>query len=363
MRLLILSAEPLDIARGSGTAMAIAQLRRALSTSGVDAPVIVWNRAAPLLSLGGARIGTRRLPNLDYDAILGIDGVGWSAADALGLPFLALIKALFLGAADHERGLTRGRLRHLARREGEGARRADAVVVPSQFAADSVRQGYAVDAGRLCVIPEPFDAVTWRAQLPQRQRGGNRVLCVAHLYPRKRIIDLVLAWPLVRASRPDARLDIVGDGPELRHLARVTAGLDGCYMHGHVDHPQLAEFYARADSFCLPSAQETFGYAVVEAMATGLPLAIADAGALPELCTTAVCETVPWGAPRALADALLRSLTAENRTRAANINPQQVAALAPSSVARQLIELVEQVRDARQRRESGSVSRSAASSR
>src|SRR5205807_3237022 len=142
------------------------------------------------------------------------------------------------------------------------------------------------------VVAEPFDAEAWRAALPSRPRDGTRVLCVARLYPRKRVVDLVDAWPRVVAARPDARLDIVGGGPELSRLVERARRLPNCFLHGHVEYPDLLEFHARADAFCLPSAQETFGYAAVEAMASGLPLVVTDAGAFPELCAGAVAECV-----------------------------------------------------------------------
>jgi glycosyltransferase involved in cell wall biosynthesis len=299
-----------------------------------------------------------------YDAVLGVNGDGWAVAGDLMVPFVALIKALYADALRHERGLTRALLGVHARWEGEGARRADLVVTPSAYAAEMVVKHYAVAPARVHVIAEPFDAESWRTRLPQRPRNGTRVLCVAHLYPRKRIADLIDAWPVVQTRRPDARLDIVGDGPELRHLVRRAAGLDNCYLHGFTRHPDILEFYARADVFCLPSAQETFGYAAVEAMASGLPLVIADTGALAEVASGAVAEHVRAGDVRELAGALVRSLDAWVRARAAELNPRRAAMFAPQTFAANLVALVADGRSAfGQRRAGGSVSRSEGSRR
>lgn len=349
----IVSRGALDVAHGSGTAVAIARLRQALADAGVSAPVLgahaPWRQA---IAGPGAADGEDVTALREYQAILGVDGAGSSLGRVL--PFIALVKALYAGAIRHESRVSRVRLRSRVHEERAGARAADAVVAPSVFAAESVVRRYAVDEARMHVVPEPFDLDTWRAQLPRRERSGHRVLCVAHLYPRKRVADLLDAWPMVLAAHPGARLDIVGAGPELRTLERQSRELAGCYMHGFAGGAALLEFYARADCFCLPSAQETFGYAVVEAMASGLPVVVANAGALPELCDGAVHVEVPWGAPRELAGAVVRALDASMRSAAASVNPEQTRRFAPAVVVARLLEVIGAVV---QRRAGGRVAR------
>jgi phosphatidyl-myo-inositol dimannoside synthase len=366
VRFLLLTSEPADVELGSGTAMAVEQLRDALGGIGVEVPLIRADQHRRSATVGRWRfnhhLDAARLN--DYDAVLGVNGDGWAMAGDLVVPFVALIKALYADALQHERGVTRALLGAHARWEGEGARRADLVVTPSAYAAEMVVKHYSVAPARVHTLAEPFDAESWRARLPQRPRNGNRVLCVAHLYPRKRIADLIDAWPMVQTRRPDARLDIIGDGPELRHLVRRAAGLHTCYLHGHVGHPDILEFYARADVFCLPSAQETFGYAAVEAMASGLPLVLADTGALAEVANGAVAEHVRAGDAHELAGALMRSLDASVRARAAELNQRRAAMFAPHVFAANLLALVADARSALgQRRAGGSVSRSAGSRR
>ena len=364
MRFALLTAEPADVARGSGTAVAVARLRDALMAHGVSAPVLRPGGHLPQ-TLARARLHRQiaRSAFAGADAVLGVNGDGWQLAERFEIPYVALIKAFYAGAAMYERGATRGLLTLHARWEAEGARRADAVVVPSRFAADAVRERYGVDPESLRVIPEAFDVTAWQAMLPIRSRADARVLCVAHLYPRKRVIDLLDAWPRVRETHRYARLDIVGGGPELRRLARRAQGLEGCYLHGHVGYPHILEFYARARVFCLPSAQETFGYAAVEAMASGLPLVIADAGALPEVCDGAVAALVPVGDPDAIARALTHALDDGVAVRAAAVNPRIARAFSPDAVAGQMIDAVAAARRRAQRRAGGSVLRRSGSPR
>jgi glycosyltransferase involved in cell wall biosynthesis len=72
-------------------------------------------------------------------------------------------------------------------------------------------------------------------------------------------------------------LVVVGDGPYLAEMRRDMAGRP-CYFTGFVEGPSLAEIYASADLFVFPSATDTFGNAVLEAQASGLPVVVTDKG-------------------------------------------------------------------------------------
>ena len=115
--------------------------------------------------------------------------------------------------------------------------------------------------------------------------------------------------------------------------------------------------------FCLPSAQETFGYAAVEAMASGLPLVIADAGALPEVCDGAVMAAVPVGDADAIARAVTHALDDGVALRAAATNPRVARAFSPDLVAARMIDVVAAAGRRAQRRAGGSVRRSSGSPR
>lgn len=322
MRAVLVTSEPGDVRRGSGTALAAANLVDALAANGVALPVI---RARPhRLGHSAARIEFNRDlagHRLDYDAVLGIGGDGSAAAAANGIPFVALPKALYVAVRDHERGLTRALLRGHAALEARAARGAARVVVPSRFAAAAVTERFGVPGSRVEVIAEPFPVRRWRDSLPPLRRDGRRALVVAHLYPRKRVLDVVAAWPAVRRAHPGALLDIAGDGPQLAAVRRAAAATAGTTVHGHVDQRSLRRLYAEADLLVSASAHETFGYAVLEGMAAGLPVVAARAPAVVELCCDSVGELVPIGDVGALSRAIVAGLASDVAAAAAATNP------------------------------------------
>jgi glycosyltransferase involved in cell wall biosynthesis len=118
--------------------------------------------------------------------------------------------------------------------------------------------------------------------LPAEQppRGSKTLVTVAHLVSRKRHADVLRALWVLRETRPELRYLIIGDGPERGPLERLTAEL------GLVDRVEFAgqlapdEALARARecaAMIMPSVDEAFGMAYVEAMAGGLPV-IGSAG-------------------------------------------------------------------------------------
>ena len=107
------------------------------------------------------------------------------------------------------------------------------------------------------------------AETPRRD-GPRTIVSVAHLVRRKRHADVLLAL----AQLPGVRYDVVGDGPERRSLellARKLGVRDRVEFHGQLPHDEAMRVARAADVFVLPSTDEAFGVAYIEAMAAGLP--------------------------------------------------------------------------------------------
>jgi len=106
------------------------------------------------------------------------------------------------------------------------------------------------------------------------------LVTVAHLVARKRHADVVRALALLRDRRPALRYHVIGAGPEHEPLARLAAELgvaDRVVLTGQLPHAEALARAREASLFVMPSVDEAFGVAYVEAMAAGLP-AIAARG-------------------------------------------------------------------------------------
>ncbi|HUA75326.1 MAG TPA: glycosyltransferase [Solirubrobacteraceae bacterium] len=106
-------------------------------------------------------------------------------------------------------------------------------------------------------------------------RGAPPALVtVAHLVGRKRHGDVLRALAVLTPRHPSLRYAIVGDGPErgaLESLARRLEVADRVDFHGQLPHERAIELARRCTLFVMPSTEEAFGVAYVEAMAGGVP--------------------------------------------------------------------------------------------
>ena len=105
-------------------------------------------------------------------------------------------------------------------------------------------------------------------EAPAVHDGPPRLVTVADLVPSKRHADVLRALWLLRDAQPEVTWDVYGDGPERPELERLAAELgiaDRVTLHGQrVPEPG-------GTVFVLPSVDEAFGVAYVEALACGVP--------------------------------------------------------------------------------------------
>ncbi len=139
------------------------------------------------------------------------------------------------------------------------------------------------------VIPNFLDcSVHRRLDVPDlRHRfasdGERIVIHVSNFRPVKRVVAVIEVFSRIRKEVP-ARLLMVGDGPDLGDAVQRARALD---LTSHVtfvgEQDQVLPLLSISDVFLLPSSQESFGLAALEAMSCEVPVIASRVGGLPEV--------------------------------------------------------------------------------
>jgi glycosyltransferase involved in cell wall biosynthesis len=139
-----------------------------------------------------------------------------------------------------------------------------------------------VPSTKIALVSNGLDVERFRARVP----GGRlrKVIVVANLRAEKGHDVLIDAARQVLQQFPDARFEVVGAGPQREPLIERMRALEvqhACTFLGHRE--DIPDLLAAADIFVLPSRSEAFPNAVLEAMATGLPIVASAVGGILEL--------------------------------------------------------------------------------
>jgi L-malate glycosyltransferase len=116
--------------------------------------------------------------------------------------------------------------------------------------------------------------------------GETLLVHVSNFRPVKRPVDCVEIFARVHKKHGHTRLVMVGDGserPNAEHRARCLGVFDKCSFVGK--RPNIVDYLSAADVLLLPSEQESFGLAALEAMACEVPVIASRVGGIPEVVT------------------------------------------------------------------------------
>jgi glycosyltransferase involved in cell wall biosynthesis len=194
-------------------------------------------------------------------------------------------------------------------------RRSTAIAATSLAMAEQVRR-LTPDRAEVAVTPFGVDLRQFSPNEAKAARSGITIGIVKSLAPVYGIDLLLQAFaglrrdPDLAAAQPGLRLEIVGEGPEraaLEGMAGTLGVAAACRFVGAAAHASVPQRLRGFDIFAAPSRRESFGVAVIEAGACGLPAVVSDAGGLPEVVLNGITGlVVPAGDPIALQAALKR---------------------------------------------------------
>lgn len=183
--------------------------------------------------------------------------------------------------------------------------RARRVTAVSAELARQIARDYGPVAGRVAIVgngvgPEWFSG---------KRREGASVVAMARLAPYKGIDLLIWAFADLAARRPEARLEIIGPDFQRGHYQRLAARLRlgaSVRFHGALRGDEARALLSKARLFVSASRHETYGIAILEAMAARVPVLATRTGVGRELRHGRDAWLVPTGDARALARALVR---------------------------------------------------------
>ena len=199
------------------------------------------------------------------------------------------------------------------------ARAAAHVITPSEFSRRDVIETYGIAPGRVTVTPEaaaphfrPASAEEIRRVRHAYGIGGDYILAVGSIQPRKNLVRLFEAYAGLRRGRGGDKLPklvVVGKrawlyAETLRAAAEWGVSSDVIFT-GYAPEADLPALYSGALCFVYPSYFEGFGLPPLEAMQCGTPVVVADRTSLPEVVGDAGLAVDPFDA-RAIGDAVAR---------------------------------------------------------
>jgi glycosyltransferase involved in cell wall biosynthesis len=181
-------------------------------------------------------------------------------------------------------------------------RRTPVVTVSTSTRDDLRRLGL---RARIDVIP--LAAAAGAEPSPQRSPSGGRLVAIGRLTRSKRFEDAIAALAELRRTHADARLDVVGTGPDLGRLEREAAALgvaEHVTFHGRVDDRVRDGLLANADALVGTSVREGWGLTVTEAALAATPAVVYDIPGFRDSVVNGRTGFVTAARPAALADGI-----------------------------------------------------------
>ncbi|MFH1620163.1 MAG: glycosyltransferase family 1 protein [bacterium] len=181
-------------------------------------------------------------------------------------------------------------------------RRADAIVSVSHNTRQDIIRHYQLPPAKITVIYSGVDQTRFHPQVSASKADEPYILFVGNQYPYKNIVRLIETFAGLVQDGFTHRLLLAGENhprhfPELRRLVMESGLDDRVRFLGYVPEKELPRLYSEAELFVLPSLYEGFGLPVLEAMACGCPVALAQSSSLPEVGGEAGCYFNPTDVP------------------------------------------------------------------
>lgn len=281
-----------------------------LEALGLKVRVIPLSARFPAPDATARSEAAARIAGLPDGAVLIADGLAWGVLDELAVAHAQRLRIIALchHPLAHETGLSAEQSRALHCSETRALQAAAAIVVTSPMTARTLQSEFGIPAARITVAAPGTDRAAFAACV-----GDPPVLLSLATLTRRKGHDVLIAALATLDDLPWTARFVGGEhfDPAWAAMLREQVIKHGLFERiafaGSCENP--ADEYAQADLFVLPSRYEGYGMVFAEALAHGLPVIAAHAGAVPDVVPADAGLLVPADDSSALAAALRAVLT------------------------------------------------------
>jgi len=150
------------------------------------------------------------------------------------------------------------------------------IICVSQHEKKIIESQFPIASQKTIYIPNGVNYRKFAKSKPILDEDGFKILYAGRLSPEKNLRTLLFAYKELQEKIKGTKLIIVGRGPALLYLKKLSERLSlrNVIWTGGVPHESIAGYYKSADVFVLPSKKEVQCISVLEAMASGLPVVL-----------------------------------------------------------------------------------------
>jgi glycosyltransferase involved in cell wall biosynthesis len=265
----------------------------------------------------------RRRPTLDFFFRTGLD-LAHSATPLIlptrGKKIITVHDVFFMDFPD-QAGEEAGKV--FFRLAAASFRDADGIVTSSMITSVELISRFALDEKKVRIIPPGVDSL-FLEEVPAEELKATRerlnlppsfLLFVGAQVPRKNLVRFIEAMKIVHLHGFQISLVLIGpageDSKDIRMKAERLGIGPWVITTGYLGQREIRNAYRLATAFVLPSLYEGFGMPLVEAMASGVPVAASQTSAIPEVCRDAAVYFRPEN-PESMAEKVVLVLGDED---------------------------------------------------
>ncbi len=240
--------------------------------------------------------------------------------------------------------------------EGRVAKMADRIITPSEYLKKIVSTWLShSQVDKIAVVYNAFDAPELnapkeeaRTKITEDRRPGAGdflIISAGRLVPWKGFAALIEIMPEILKEIPNAKLLIIGDGPERSNLKSQISNLkidESVLLLGRLSHKDALLHLRAGDLFVLNTGYEGFSHFILEAMATEIPVVTTDVGGNPEAITNGKDGIlVEYGDKEELKEAVVRlAKNEETRRELAAAAKEKIKQFNKERMLRELVEVL-----------------------